>query len=72
MKKLFLKSCEFNSYIILNELQKKIYKNGGFIVSTWETKKEKIKIYNRTLLNNIDNLKETIQTITNNLNNNTY
>lgn len=72
MKKLYLKSSQYNSYIILNELSKKIYQNGGFIVSTWEVKREKIKIYNRTLLNNIDNLKETIQTITNNLNNNNY
>lgn len=70
--KRYLKSYEYNTFIILNELRKKIYKKGGFIVSDWQIKENKLIIYNRTLQNQITELKETIKTIENNLNNNNY
>lgn len=70
--KLYLKSFEYNSYIILDELRKKIYNKGGFLVSDWKDKQDKLTIYNRTLQNNIKELKESIQTIDNNLKNNNY
>lgn len=70
--KRYLKSYEYNIYIILNELRKEIYKKGGVIVSDWNTKQDKLIIYNRTLQKEIAELKDTIQTITNNLKNNNY
>ena len=52
MKKLYLKNWEFNSYRILNEIRKEIEKKGGFLVNSYPhiSKKEKIKIYDRTFL----------------------
>lgn len=70
--KLYLKSFEYNSYIILDELRKKIYNKGGFVVSNWNHIAKPTIIYNRTLQNNIKELKESIQTIDNNLKNNNY
>lgn len=70
--KRYLKSYEYNTYIILNELRKEIYKKGGVIVSDWQTKENKLIIYNRTLQNHIKELKESINTIEKNLNNNNY
>lgn len=68
-KTLYLKSFEYNTYLILNELKNKIYENGGFLVSNWQDKQDKIIIYNRTLIKNIEDLKEALQRIENNLKN---
>lgn len=70
--KLYLKSFQYNTYIILDELRKKIYNKGGFLVSKWNTTQDKLTIYNRTLQSNIKELKESIQTIESNLKNNVY
>lgn len=62
MKKLFLKSWEFNSYIIINELKKIVLKNGGVIVSEWQKEKNKnIKIINRTFQENINSINDSIE-----------
>lgn len=70
--KLYLRAFEYNTYIILNEIIKRIYNNGGFLVSEWKPTQEPFIIYNRTLQNNIKELKESIQTIESNLENNNY
>ena len=70
--KLYLRTFEYNTYIILNEIIKRIYNNGGFLVSEWKPTQEPVIIYNRTLQNNIKELKESIQTIESNLKNNNY
>lgn len=62
MKKLFLKSWEFNSYIIINELKKIVLKNGGVIVSEWQKEKNKnIKIINRTFQENINSINDSTE-----------
>lgn len=50
MKKLYLKGWEYNSYLIINELAKKVLKDGGYIVSDWEFEKRKFEIVNRSIL----------------------
>lgn len=77
MKKqtLYLKSWEYNSYLLLHHLKSEVIKNGGCIVDdiTFITsEKAQYTIYNRTLLKCIEELKETITTIENNLKNNEY
>ena len=70
--KRYLKTFEYNTYLILNELRKKIYNKGGVLVSDWNYTPDKMIIYNRTLQSNIKELKESIQTIESNLKNNNY
>ena len=77
MKKqtLYLKSWEYNSYLLLHHLKSEVIKNGGCVVDdiTFITsEKTQYTIYNRTLLKCIEELKETITTIENNLKNNEY
>ena len=77
MKKqtLYLKSWEYNTYLLLHHFKKEIIKNGGQIINhiTYiESEKTKYTIYNRTLLRCIEELKDTINTIGNNLKNNEY
>ena len=77
MKKqtLYLKSWEYNSYLLLHHLKNEVIKKGGCIVDdiTFITsEKTQYTIYNRTLLKCIEKLKETITTIENNLKNNEY
>lgn len=48
MKKLYLNSWNYNSYLIIKELKKEVLKEGGSIVSDWRKEKEKnFYIYNR-------------------------
>ena len=77
MKKqtLYLKSWEYNTYLLLHHFKKEIIKNGGQIINhiTYiEIEKTQYTIYNRSLLTCIDKLKNTINTIENNLKNNEY
>lgn len=67
MKKLYLKTYEYNIYSILNELRKKIQENGGLIVSEWRPMLEPIKIHNRTLREHIQRLDDTIKKIDDNI-----
>ena len=50
MKKLYLKGWEFNSYLIINELAKEVKKAGGHLVSNWKYEQEKTRIFNRLIL----------------------
>ena len=54
MKKLYLTTWDYNKYLIMEELKKIILVNGGFMVSTWEKKQEKTKIYNRSISEKIE------------------
>ena len=58
IKKLYLTQWCYNYYLIINEIKKEVLKNGGFIVSDWRTEPEKIKIYNRTLNEDIIKLEK--------------
>lgn len=49
IKKLYYNSCNFNQVRIIKELYKIIKENGGYIVSDWEKKKEKILYINRSV-----------------------
>ena len=77
MKKqtLYLKSWLYNSYLLLHHFKNEVIKNGGQIVNDITyiaSEKTKYTIYNRTLLRCIEELKDTINTIGNNLKNNEY
>lgn len=77
MKKqtLYLKSWSYNSYLLLHHLKNEVLKNGGCIVDDIThiaSEKVQYTIYNRSLLKCIEELKETIDTIENNLKNNEY
>lgn len=72
MKKLYLTTYQYNTYLILDRLAEKIIKNGGCIVSDWEKTREPITIYNRTLTEHIDRLKNDIDIMSKNLATHTY
>ena len=68
MKKLYLKTWDFNSYLILNEIRKEIEKNGGLLVQDFPhiLKRQKIKIYNRSFLEAEREIQSTAKTAENN------
>lgn len=77
MKKqtLYLKSWLYNSYLLLHHFKNEVIKNGGQIVNDITyiaSEKTQYTIYNRSLLRCIEELKNTINTIENNLKNNEY
>ena len=77
MKKqtLYLKSWLYNSYLLLHHFKNEVIKNGGQIVNDITyiaSEKTQYTIYNRSLLRCIEELKDTINTIENNLKNNEY
>lgn len=74
-QKLNLATWEYNSCLLLHHLKSEVIKKGGCIVDdiTFITsEKTQYTIYNRTLARIIEELKETIDTIENNLKNKEY
>ena len=61
MKKLYLSQWDYNKSLIFEELKKMVLNNGGLMVSDWQKKQEKTKIYNRTIKYKIESKQQHVE-----------